>query len=58
MRVQVFNATGLGGKAAEVIQFTTNNKMDIMATLETMLTPTATIPIRPAVHIHTVDKGT
>ena len=56
MRVQVFNATGLGGKAAELIRFATKNNTDIMATLETMLTPTASIPIRPAIHNFTVDK--
>ena len=45
MRVQVFNMTGLRGKAAEVIQFAQKNNTDIMAMLETMLTPTASIPI-------------
>ena len=58
MRVQVFNASGLAGKAREVIHFAEKQNTDITATLETMLTPTAMIPIRPAIHNYTVDKGT
>ena len=57
MRVQVFNATGLTGKASEVIRFTEEHSTDILATLETMLLPTSSIPIRPAIHNHTVDIG-
>ena len=47
MRIQVFNANGLTGKAEEIQRFASDNNIDIAITVETWLGDTATPPIRP-----------
>ncbi len=49
MRIQILNANGLAGKAEEIQRFAGANKIDIMATLETWLSDTATPPIWPVI---------
>src|SRR3954454_15262466 len=49
MKVQVFNANGLAGKAEEIMRFAIDNHIDICATLETWLSPMASVPLKPVV---------
>ena len=49
MRVQVFNANGLSGKADHILRFARAQQIDIAITVETWLRPNAATPITPAI---------
>lgn len=49
MKIQIFNANGIAGKAEEIQRFAKNWKTDILATFETWLSDEASPPITPVV---------
>ena len=49
MRIQLFNANGLAGKAEEIQRFAKDNNIDIAITVETWLGEMASPPIKPYV---------
>ena len=49
MKIQIFNTNGIAGKAEEIQRFAKAQHVDILATFETWLSPTASIPITPVI---------
>ena len=49
MKIQIFNANGIAGKAEEIQRFAKAQHTDVLATFETWLSPTASTPITPVI---------